>query len=218
MMRCASTRPGRDAVDEPARPAGRRVSARPCLVGSALADGCYIDLHEDPAVHERNLTASDDVRGRLDGSQPCDPGKRRTRRALEQGAGQVTHGDVLCEWAGGYEEAGGETRPVMGLVNVNDEGAPVSVCGATLGSLYDHISGGAYRAVSADGDTCVLHGPRPPAGSEARRQGRLLEPQRRTEPGEAPEKRAAALHARQKTEPGGEAVYETLKVSAPELA
>ena len=183
------------------------------LLEGALANDCYIELHQDPATHVSVTTATNVVGASRDLGHVI---LESPDTGLCGGAGQVTHGDVLCEWAGGYQEAGGETRPVMGLVNVNDEGAPVSVCGATLGSLYDHSSGGAYRAVSADGARVFFTAPGLPP--EAKLEGKEGCWNRSEEQNQAkPPKNAPQLYMRvKKTEPGGEAVYRTLKVSAPE--
>ncbi len=219
-----------DAVGASASPEGTRLTSLlgppgapavchgPVTLAEAAAGGCYLSLHEDPAVNElepeastRFVGASKDLSHVIleTGSGTACPGS-------EDAAAKVTHGDVLCEWAGGYQETGGETRPVMGLVNVNDEGAPVSVCGATLGSLYDHSSGGAYRAVSADGARVFFTAPGLPP--EAKLEGKEGCWNRSEEQNQAKSpKNAPQLYMRiMKTEPGGEAVYQTLKVSAPE--
>ena len=77
---------------------------------------------------------------------------------------KVTHGDVLCEWDGGYETLeDGSTRPEMKLVNLNSEGELLSTCGAALG-VGGVLEGGAswgYRAVSTDGSRVVFTAPDP---------------------------------------------------------
>jgi hypothetical protein len=122
------------------------------------------------------------------------------------GARGVTHGDVLCEYAGG------EFR----LVNVKPgsvSDAPVSACGAILGSIAQGPHprlGSAYRAVSADGSRVFFSAPSP-AGMEGE-EGCW---NRDAEKEGAPPENAPQLYVRvRETEPPGE--YVTIKISAPE--
>ena len=53
------------------------------------------------------------------------------------GSGAVTHGNVLCEWAGVYENFGPTATPALRLVDVKpgSEQTPVSECGAGIGDI-----------------------------------------------------------------------------------
>ena len=145
----------------------------------------------------------------------------------EDAAGKVEEGDVLCEWDGGYETLeDGTVVPRLSLLNTapGDPSKPASTCGAFLGAGSGaevgagSIQGGAHGAVSADGSVVFFGAPQHGSVDEA---GAVL-----SGPGcwnEAEEEKgkppvhAPQLYARvRETEPSGEVVHDTLKVSAPE--
>ena len=145
-------------------------SSPPCASGTslegALAGSCYIELHKDSvpfhldadeASDTKVVGASEDLDHVVleSRSEPVTEGKEAE---LCPGASVVTHGEVLCEWAGG----------ALRLVNVKpgSEGAvPVSACGAGIGDSsnlpYGGKAGSAYRAVSADGSRVLFTAPDP---------------------------------------------------------
>ena len=139
------------------------------LLGSPGAP--YLALHEDLTGVEkpgsdspdtRVLGASRDLSHLILASAPPLPGEAE----LCPGAHAVSHGDVLCQFSGGFEEpTPGESVPALSMVDVsNEEGKPVSKCGAALGAGFDGDGHGtAYRAVSADGSRVLFTAPDPVA-------------------------------------------------------
>jgi hypothetical protein len=80
------------------------------------------------------------------------------------GAKNLEHGDLLCEWTGGYETMeGGELGPELKLVNVDSEGSLLSRCGATLGWKEGSVYPVTHGAVSANGSRIIFTVPDPSA-------------------------------------------------------
>jgi len=115
--------------------------------------GPYLTLHADPAVHNANEgVEKTEIAGAS--SDLSHVVLQSTTTATGQ-AGQACPGAeavaVICEWAGGYETGqDGETVGQLRLVNVANNGQPVSRCGAALGGSAN--LGGAGAELS-DGDT-----------------------------------------------------------------
>ena len=186
----------------------------------AVAGDCYISLHQDPPVHEvsegfdtRFVGGSHDL-----GHVVLETTSNTVCPGLEGAAGKVKDGHVLCEWSGGYETREGGQRPELALVNVDNEGEPVSECGAVLGSSTGTenvgLVGSASRAVSADGSQVLFTAPDPSAinAGVGCWNG---EPDEITGKNGVPVN-APQLYARvQVTGPLGEAGYETIEISTP---
>ena len=202
-----------DAVGAQVGEAGVRLENLVGVPGGGAGGDLYTAVHVDPAVHQveaeganthfvggsRNLghvvLESKTVPGEVD--KAC------------QGAEALTRGDVLCEWAGGYEiAAGGERTPALKLVNVNGEGDPVSPCGASLGALGapDTAGGAGYRAVSADGTTVLFTAPDPAVTTEHGKGGCW----------NGATTNAPQLYARIESSESGEVTRRTVEVSQPE--
>jgi hypothetical protein len=126
--------------------------------------GPYATLHVDPAYRgKEHTTGSADFGTRIIGASPdlkhvVLGGHDYT---LCPGAEKQKLGEVLCEWAGGHEQVGEETRPQLSLVNANNEGKLLRACGAVLGARSE--AGGAHNAVSADGSRVIFTAPDPAA-------------------------------------------------------
>lgn len=129
------------------------------------AGGPYVTLHAGAPRHSALSSASE--------SQVAIGGASRDLghvileghedRTLCPGAERQSHGNVLCEWNGGYETVDGKQVPTLTLANVNNEGAPVSKCGAVLGAGASSRQDKAHDAVSEDGSRIVFTAPDPNA-------------------------------------------------------
>jgi hypothetical protein len=131
-----------------------------------------------------------------------------------EAAGKVEEGDVLCEWAGGFETPeGGEAQPELRLVDLapGSESKPASRCGSELGGGERY--GNAYRAVSASGSRVFFTAPQERAREENLTGPGCWNPAKEKEKGEAVN--PPQLYARVNEIVGGETVHETVKVSAP---
>jgi len=133
--------------------------------------GPYINLHEDPAAHDTQelVRATRFAGGSTDLSHVIlESNSDSVCPGAEGGAVAITHGAVLCEWAGGYESTeSGENKPELKPVNVGDDGAPISACGARLGAgtggaegkIEVSEGGEQHNAVSADGSRVFFTAP-----------------------------------------------------------
>ncbi len=146
-------------------PGAGSVCTGPLSLEAAVAAGCYIDLREDPPIHEggeAELKATHVVAGSTDLSHVV---LESGYPSLCPGGEGVKHGHILCEWSGGYETLeDGEVKPELKLVNTLTGSTPVSECGARIGangSPEDAQSGSAYRAVSGDGRRVIFTAPDP---------------------------------------------------------
>jgi hypothetical protein len=131
-----------------------------------------------------------------------------------EAAGKVEEGDVLCEWAGGFETPeGGEAQPELRLVDLapGSESMPASRCGSGLGGGERY--GNAYRAVSASGSRVFFTAPQEGAREENLTGPGCWNQVKEKEKGEAVN--PPQLYARVNEIVGGETVHETVKVSAP---
>jgi hypothetical protein len=160
--------------------------ARPTdLVGAP--GGPYVELHEDAPIHEHFYGETAVVGGSRDLSHVV---LQSLTASSCPGGENVTHGLVLCEWAGAYETLeDGEVKPELKLVNVNDEEEPVSKCGAQLGS---DALGGTRQAVSGDGSRVFFVAPDP----ETSNQGAGCWVRASKDPQETPGGNAPQLYAR----------------------
>jgi hypothetical protein len=123
--------------------------------------GPYLKLHEDPAVH----TTAEKIAN--PSTEPVGGSRDLGNVVLESGytdlcpgSEQVKHGNVLCEFSGGYETLeDGEVGPELKLVNLapGSESEPASRCGASLGSLDP--KGDSKDAVSSDGSRVFFTAP-----------------------------------------------------------
>ena len=151
--------------------ASRPLCAPGTSLEGALDGDCYIELHEDSVPFHLDADEASDTKV-VGAAETLEHVVLESRSELVAegkeaqacpGAGAVTHGEVLCEWAGGQ----------LRLVNVKpgSEGAvPVSACGAGIGDswgsrasseAYGGKAGSAYRAVSADGSRVFFTAPDP---------------------------------------------------------
>ncbi len=201
-------------------PGAPRVCQGGLSLQQAVTEDCYISLHQDPPAHKpidgfdtRFVGGSHDLEHVVleTSSNSVCPGPEDT-------AGKVKHGHLLCEWSGGYETREGEQHPELTLVNVNNEGEPVSECGAGLGNgtvTEDRgSSGSAFRAVSGDGSRVFFEAPDPSA-INAGAGCWNGEPEELTGKKGVPVN-APQLYARiQTTGPLGETGHETIEISTP---
>ena len=153
-------------------PGAPDVCEGPVSVEQAVSLGCYILLHKDSVVfhNEADEAADTQVVGASQsmGHVVLESRTLAGEAPLCLGAGAVTHGNVLCEWAGVYENFGPTATPALRLVDVKpgSEQTPVSECGAGIGDRYVATGGNtgpAYRAVSADGSRVFFTAPDPNA-------------------------------------------------------
>ena len=201
-----------DGVGETAAEEGRRVTT---LIGPP--GGPYSRLHEDQAIHGGSEGADTAVVGgsRNLGHVVLDSASH----SACPGAEMVKHGDVLCEWSGGYETLeDGETKPTLELVDTapGSESTPASVCGAHLGALgYSATAGGLARsAVSADGSRVFFVAPSPAAANEKGTEGCWNGS--KAEESEGP-KNAPQLYGRiGHQEADGEVTHQVVELSTPE--
>ena len=140
------------------------------LVGSP--GGPYTTLFAGSTFHESVVESSNSEQSIVVGASRdlsdvvIEDSVRKAGNAREggdacAGAQRIKHGSALCEWTGAYETLpDGEATPALSLVNVNEEGSPVSACGAALGANGNGLSA-AYRAVSADGSRVFFTAPDP---------------------------------------------------------
>jgi hypothetical protein len=150
-------------------PGARSVCEGAVSLRAATGDGCYIDLHKQAPVHnvqEEHEAATLFVGGSRDLSHVVLEG---SSPSICHG-GEVQHGDVLCEWAGGYEVLeDGEAAVTLKLVNVKpeSESEPRFKCGASLGAASQEDSDGTQQgAVSADGSRVFFTAPDPAAENQ----------------------------------------------------
>ena len=132
----------------------------PCVGASglegALAAGCYLKLHEDPHYHLGDKEVETFVVG---GSHDLNrlvlqSEEKNACTNPDTAAKEVKHGDVLCEWNGGFETLeNSEMRPELHLVN-ELEGKAVSACGAEIGEGANQ-----HNAVSANGTKVFFTAP-----------------------------------------------------------
>ncbi len=190
------------------------------LVGAP--GGPYSTLHVDPPFDANENLGGTAVKtkvvgGSRDLAQIVLQSNSNTLCPGAKGAGtKVEEGEVLCEWDGGYETLeDGELLPQLSLVNLapGSQSKPASTCGAYLGGGTFEEHGGTHGAVSADGGAVFFTAPEPfkplLSGPGCWNGVPLLKPGL---PVHAPQ-----LYARvRESEPSGEVVHDTLKVSAPE--
>jgi hypothetical protein len=113
--------------------------------------GPYATLHADPSSHDTGRQPTLLVGGSQSLSQVVLQSPDNT---LCPGAAANKHGETLCEWSQG----------TTALVNVDDEGALLSPCGARLGAGAP--GGQQHGAVSADGSRLFFTAPDPKAEDE----------------------------------------------------
>jgi hypothetical protein len=196
-----------DAVGSFSSEQGSRMTS---LLGAP--GGPYVELHADPPVHgdaEKAANPSTEFVGasRDLGNVVLESGYTD----LCPGAEQVKHGDVLCEWSGGYETLeDGEVRPQLALVNTapGNEAEPASECGAELGAVHGRY---AHNAVSEDGARVFFTAP----GSHAHEEGPGCWNEEAERVGAKPVD-PPQLYTRVEQEENGEVTYASFEVSEPE--
>jgi hypothetical protein len=192
-------------------PGAPTICRGPVSLQAAVAAGCDIRLHQDPLVPVNYTTGTRFVGGSRDLRHVV---LESSQRSLCAGAEHVTHGNELCEWAGGYESGEGGLRPALLLVNVGDDGKAISECGAALGNAFEPPGKGlTFRAVSGDGQRVLLTAPDPRGANAKGTEGCWNRPEEEKTgvPRNPPQLYASVREA----EPLGEVVHDTVKVSAP---